>query len=527
LADACEICGFPLSKKIIGNHEYYFFYDAIDLYNLGHHADAEKLIRDKQNTLNDIKITLLLEKIEMGNNLIKRGEECATRAQEQMRLGNLQDAMNEIKAAVAIFSSPRFAEIEKKIQQEQTEKENRERAHSLFEDSKALFANNSLFGAIQTMQEAIKLDSNNSNYKAEYDHQVSLAVSNVAQQVHTMLAQNNFRAAETALNQILPYSTGRQEIKLLNEEIQFGLRKIAKKKRLLFTISVILVAITLIGGMWYLTEINNVKSAWKQVLEDGSIPAMEEFIAKKPDSKYLPDAIQKLTELKSYDSAEWAKANLQASTSSMQEYIASVSSIKGLYVARATKIIDSIDWFAIERSEDPNLFEKYISTHATSQYISMARRKISDQVTVPERDELLAFVNEFYRAFTDKDLESIMLYFEPITPNFGSQKNITKADLRVLFGNDMKTVRSVNIIIDPNSFKAKRVDNNNYYLTYYTDTYLTRIRPSASEEEESTDAEEESTDAEFFTNTQWSIKLNENKKIVFYNYKIISEKQIN
>jgi hypothetical protein len=157
----------------------------------------------------------------------------------------------------------------------------------------------------------------------------------------------------------------------------------------------------------------------------------------------------------------------------------------------------------------------------------MARRKISDQVTVPERDELLAFVNEFYRAFTDKDLESIMLYFEPITPNFGSQKNITKADLRVLFGNDMKTVRSVNIIIDPNSFKAKRVDNNNYYLTYYTDTYLTRIRPSASEEEESTDAEEESTDAEFFTNTQWSIKLNENKKIVFYNYKIISEKQIN
>jgi|GEM_PF-6585542 len=517
--DVCETCGFPLNKKIIGKIEDYFFYDAIELYNLGHYADAEKRIRDKQSSSNDPKIRLLIEKFEMGNNLIKHGEDCATRAEEQLLLGNLQAAMNEINAASAVFSSPRFVEIEAKIKLAQKEKEIRDRSHTLFNDAKSLFEKESLIEALQTLQEVLKLSNNNPEYKAEFERQVGITVSTIAQRIRAMLVMKDYNAAAAMLSQILPFSAENNEIRQLNEEVNLRIDKLKKRKRILFTAVGILAVMLLISSIWFLSESNRIKSQWQQALQDGSIPSIENYISNNPNSKYLPDAVKKLKEIKDYDSTEWVKANKFVSPSSMQAYLNNVTIIKGLHMEKASAIIDSIDWFAIEKSEDSYVLENYISSHPTSQYISQARNKAAAQVIGSERDELLNFLNEFYQKFADKDLHDFILYFEPITPVFGSRKNISKADLLVLLENDIKTIRSIRTTIDPSSFIAKRGENNNYFINFHTDTYTTRILPETSEEE--------STDAEFFTNSEWSIILNERRKVISYSYNILSEKQIN
>jgi len=516
----CKTCGFPLDKKVIGKLEDYYFYDAIELYNLGHHADAENRIREKQKTLQDPKLTLLIEKFELANNLIKRAEDSAERSLDQLRLGNFQSALAEIKSAAGLYVSPRFTEIEQQIQRAQAEKENRDKAHTLAEDSKQLFASGSPYEAIRTMQEALKLSENKADYKAEYDRQIEATVADVSHQVRALITNGDYKGAESTLQLILPFAAAHPVILPIVDELNINLAKQAKKKRTTFAIAAVVISVVVIGTGWYMWQNNQKKNIWQAALTDGSLPALEAFIQNNPDSKYLPDAILKLSELKTFDSSEWVKANLFVTSSSMQTYLTSVRSIKGLYMDRATAIIDSIDWFAIEKSEDAYQYENYINTHPTSIYISFARSKISEQVTGSERDNLMQYISEYYSTFSNSDFESLMLYFEPITPVFGSRKNISKADLRVLLESDRKNIESISTTIDPTSFKVKKDNNNSYYLNYYADTYTTRIVSTES-------IEEEPRSIEFFSNVEWFITLNEDRKITSYKYNIISEKQIN
>lgn len=516
----CKTCGFPLEKKIIGKFEDYYFYDAIELYNLGHHADAENRIREKQKTLQDPKLTLLIEKFDLANNLIKRAEDSAERSLNQLRQGNFHSALAEIKSATDLYVSPRFTEIEQQIQRAQAEKESRDKAHTLAEDSKQLFVSGSPYEAIRTMQEALKLAGNKAEYKAEYDRQVEATVEDVSQQVRVLLTNGDYKGADSTLQLILPFAATHPVISSLVLELNVNLDKQAKKKRTTFGIAAVLISAVVIGAGWYIWQNNQKKNAWETALTDGSLPVIEAFIQNNPDSKYLPDAILKLSELKSFDSSEWLKANQYITSASMQTYLNSVRSIKGLYMDRATAIIDSIDWFAIEKSENAYQYENYISTHPNSQYIPFARGKLSEQVTASERDNLMQYVTSYYSTFSNGDFESLMLYFEPITPVFGSRKNISKADLRVLFESDRKSIESISITIDPSSFKVRKDENNNYFLNFYADTYTTRI--AATEV-----MEEESQPVEFFSNVDWFITLNKDRKITSYKYNIISEKQIN
>ena len=518
--DVCKSCGFPLEKKVIGKFEDYYFHDAIELYNLGQRADAESRIREKLKTLQDSKLNLLIEKFELANNLIQRGEDSAARSLEQMRLGSFQSALAEIKSASGLYSSPRFTEIEQQIQRAQAEKESRDRAHALAEDSKQLFATGSPYEAIRTIQEALKLSGNKAEYKAEYDRQVDGIASEVSQQISALLNKGDYKGADSTLNLILPFAATHPAVAPLVEEVRMKLSEKAQKKRLTFSIVAVVISVAVIGSGWYMWQNNQKKNLWQAALSEGSISTIEAYIQENPDSKYLTEAIKKLAELKAFDSTEWVKANQYVTSVSMQTYLNSVRSIKGLYIDRATAIIDSIDWFAIEKSEDAYQYENYISTHQNSQYIPFARSKISEQVTGSERDNLLQYVTGYYSTLSDSDFESLMLYFEPITPFFGSRKNISKADLRVLLESDRKSIESISTSIDPTSFKAKKDANNNYYLNFYADTYTTRTVATG-------ELEQQSQSVEYFSNVEWFITLNEDRKITSYKYNIISERQIN
>jgi tetratricopeptide (TPR) repeat protein len=509
-----------MGKKILGRIEDYYFYDAIELYNLGQYAEAEKRLKEKQQAHNDTKIGVLLEKMAHANNLRKRGDDCAERAVEQLRLGDVQNALSEIRSAIDIYPSPRFKEIEQQVVKQQAIVESKERGHALYDDAQKMYSSGLFFESINTLQEAIRLSGDNSEYKSAYNKQVEELATKVSAQARYQLESGNYQLALNTINSILPYSPASPEVNQLHSEIIACLNKKSQKKRTVNSVIGITIGIVIVGLIWFFWQRNQEKSVFDAVLAEGTISSIETYLQNNPNSEYFDEASTKLAELKSFDSTEWANANILPSTASMQAYLDKVKGIKGKHIERATTIIDSIDWFAIEKLEDSYLFETYINSHPTSVYLPQARSKLSEQVTGSERDGILEYVSGFFTTLSNNDLESVMLYFEPITPVFGSRQNISKADLRTILETDRKTIESSSTTIDQTSFKIKKDANSNYYITFYADAYVTRVTPSREE-----GVEDVST--EYYSNSEWFITLNENKKITSYRYKIISEKETN
>ena len=156
----------------------------------------------------------------------------------------------------------------------------------------------------------------------------------------------------------------------------------------------------------------------------------------------------------------------------------------------------------------------------------LARGKVALQVSEYDRNELLRYISSYFESYNQKDLDAVMSYYDPITPVFGSKKNITKADLRLLFENDLKNILSSTSTLDATSFKVKKDPDNNFYITFYSDSYITKNSPPADATNMPSE-DEVGAAVSYFTNSEWNLVLNENRKIRLYSYRIISQQEIN
>ena len=517
-SDNCNTCGFPFGKKIIGRFEDYYFYDIIDLFNMGHQKEANEKAIEKQQSITDTKLNLLIEKITMVEGLIKKAEDHSSEAQKRLQSGDLLGADQEIKAAKSIYSSARFNEIDSNIQNSITKVQISTKAKALFDDATLLLQRNANTEALQALKDAKDLCPSNLEYNNAYIKILDTIINTGLVDLDVHISEGRIADADIKLKELVAITSGDNRLHKIGEKIAHLLNTKSKKKKKFMLFIFVLGALLISAIGWVLIKNAGEKKKWETALNEGTLESIELYITENSDGKFYADATKKLAELNSIDSTSWASTQAIISAESLKNYISTVSYFNGRHLVEANAMVDSIDWFLIERTDDINLIQQYISSHPNSRYLNIAQGRISLEVGDSEKQELYQFVRGYFDLYQNKDLESVMMYYSPITPVFGPKKNITKADLRLLFESDINNITSSNYTIDQMSFKAKKDDAGNCLLTFYSDSYITRSTLNDADE---------SSEVTLYTNMQWKIKIDSDKKIVSYNYKIISEKPIN
>jgi tetratricopeptide (TPR) repeat protein len=522
-ADTCSTCGYPLNKKVIGRFEDYYFYDAIELFNAGERLRAKEKISEKQKTENSSKNSLLLEKIESAETIISKAESNANLAEDYLRRKDFSLALDAIQSAIASFPSARYKNIEAQILKELEQSKKSGKALSLFNDAQQLFQNNSYASALSTLRQAMELDPYNQTFKDAYHTLSDQAAKVWCAEAGKLIGNKKFNEASVIINEALIYAGSNQELIELGQKVT---KEINSKKNTRTTIVAIIVFIVLgvsVFGLLQWKKISDEKSLWELALQDGTIPALDDFIKLHPQSQHINEAQEKLAQLKISDSIEWHNALLRPSKSSINEYLSKANIIKGLYVTRAVEMIDSIDWFEIEKLDDAALFQDYVVSHPNSKYLADAQARLSLTVSESEKQDLYNMMVSYFNTYQQKDLETIMQYYNPITSVYGGYNNITKADLRLLFERDLSNVTEANYILDYATFKATKDSKGNYYLIFFSDINIIRSNNS-----DNIDLETESVfETKYFTNSQYTVVIDQMRKINKFTYKIISEQPIN
>lgn len=519
--DICKTCGFPFGKKIIGRLEDYYFYESIELVNDGQIEEAKKILDEKQKIVNDSKIQLLLEKITLLEGIIKKADNFTQNAIVYFQKGDYNSAQTEIQSALNIYKHPRFIEIETLINSAIRKKQTVLNAESKFHQALGALKKKETIRGLNLLIEAINLDPDNEEIRNKYETELHNFNEQGIERIKQLITSKNRSDAEMAILEMLPFASNDINFQNLKTAFETSKRKrksIIKLGAVLFILLIFSVSVAL---FWKITLSNRENEKWQTILDKESIDTYQDYIYKNRGSKYIPEAQKKLQDLLKKDSSLWNIVISNHQRYDIGKYLEVMERSGGVHIDEAKNMIDSIDWIAVARNEDITAFEQYLQKHPNGRYADLARNRISLTPNSTEQATILEFVSNYFAAFERRDLESVLMYYTPITSVFGSRKNITKADLRTLLENDLRSMSSYSIKIDPSSFKIKKLEEGGYNITFNSDTYITRIKP------EVLDGQETNSEVSYFSNIQWFMFLNTDMKITNYRYKIISEQPIN
>lgn len=521
--DSCSTCGFPFGKKIIGKIEDFLFYDSIEMVNAGNIKEAKEKLEKRLGEEKNIKLEMLMQRIDSVTSTIADSESLAEKAMLMLQNQDYNGAANAITKAIAMNPSPRFFEISSNIENVLLKIEKQKAASDKFKQGiTSIESGSSAFG-LTLIKEAVELDPENISYLSEFKSRLEKYMDSTEDNFIKSLDAGDLIQCELIIEEGSSLLSNNIRFSKLSQSLFAAKDNVDKKKKNKKMLVFLLIGIVAIGVSWVLIGKYNDKKNWELTQREGTIKAYQIFLEKFKTSGYIKDAELKLSDLMQLDSTKWSNYQIMPSGQTIHEYIDSLSPYGGLHIVEAESIADSIDWVAISNSGITSVYEKYLMEHPNSRFNSLARQKIALDVSPDERNSLIQFMNEYFTYYASKDLETVMNYYGPIIPVFGPKRNITKADLRLLLENDLKTVIESKFTIDTTSFVVIRLENGNQSIEFYSDTYTTKIEKKS----EDNMSEGEESQITYFTNMQWNITLDLSRKIINYSYKIISEQPIN
>jgi tetratricopeptide (TPR) repeat protein len=521
--DACSTCGFPFGKKVIGKIEDFLFYDCIELINIGNVKEAKEKIEKRLSEEKNIKLEMLMQRIDSILSTISDSEILAEKAMLMFQNQDYYNAANAITKAIAMNPSPRYFDISTKIENVLLKLEKEKIASDKFKQGVASFETGYFTKGLSLIKEAITIDSENLTYVSEFKNRIEKYMDSIEQGFRESFENGDLNKCEFIIEEGSVLLADNIRFSKISQILHEEKNNIDKKKKNKKMIVFLFLGVVLIVFAWFLIGKYNDKKNWENVQREGTIKAYQRFLENFSKSNYVKDAEEKLSELMILDSTQWKKFMIMPSGHTIHEYIDSLSPYGGLHLEEAEFIADSIDWVAIRNSGVTAVYEKYLLDHPNSRFNSLVRQKISLDVSPDERISLIQFMNDYFAFYAAKDLETVMNYYGPIIPVFGPKKNITKADLRLLLENDLKTVLESKFTIDTSSFVVTRMENGNLNIVFYSDAYTTRVDKSSIDQSNESEIQQTT----YFTNMQWMITIDSNRKIINYTYKIISEQPIN
>ena len=420
--------------------EDYYLFDIIELVNSGQIENARKKLEEKRGTVNDHRLDILKDKIDMLNDLMARAEEHASSSLRSFQQSDLEAADRDIKAARAICDLPRFKDLENRIQTARQNQQAKMEAKDNWGEGMRLIKIGQVKQGLVYLKAAMQSDPENQEYASTFKKELDAHTESSIASVNNCISQGNLSAANEEINSLLSVNPTDLRVQNLNLEVAALMSRKRKKKSTVTWIIAGIILVAIGGGIFMLVSVSNAKKKWKIALDKGSITSIQDYITNNPNSSYIAEAETKLAELVRLDSTEWEQVIQGGQRSDAVSYLDRMTSIEGRHLTEAKDIIDSIDWKQIEKSENSQDFSDYLSKHPSGKYAELARGKVALQVSEYDRNELLRYISSYFESYNQKDLDAVMSYYDPITPVFGSKKNITKADLRLLFENDLKNI---------------------------------------------------------------------------------------
>jgi len=271
--ETCTTCGYPLNKKVIGRFEEYYFYDAIELFNAGEHQRAKEKITEKQKTDFSNKNALLLDKMQSADSIVSKAESNASLARDYLNRNEFKLAADAVQAAIALFPSARFKELEIQILKALELFQKKEKAQSLSDDAHLLFKNGSHSNALVTLRQAIELDPSNTSYSEAYKKLSDEAVQLWVKESEQLFANKNYDDASAVINQAMQYDATNTDLLQLRQKISTEMNKKKNVRFAVFSvIGVVVLGLAIFGFMAW-KKSSDERTGWEYVLNQVAEPA--------------------------------------------------------------------------------------------------------------------------------------------------------------------------------------------------------------------------------------------------------------
>ena len=247
------------------------------------------------------------------------------------------------------------------------------------------------------------------------------------------------------------------------------------KKHKKYIVWIILFLLLLSGGgaiFYYFQKQNALKEEYSTyVLLEGCtrIDAYEDFIQRYPNSQYIADVEQRLSNIK-LEQTEWNRIVSRGSKLDFMNFVSNHPTSP--YVNSCQNKIDSLDWIQAERMNTEEAYYTYLSEHANGIYAQEASYKLEKAkkliVSPGEITFIKGICNNFFTSLSTKDEEGIKNVVSSALTNFMNKAQATPMDV-VNYMNSLyadKSTQSVRFTINDDFLVKKEVVSDTTDVAY-------------------------------------------------------------
>lgn len=323
----------------------------------------------------------------------------------------------------------------------------------------------------------------------------------------------------------LPHDQSQQVMDLIQELEQILNAKSSTKKWITRVVVTTISAATL-WAVLYLYQYNNEHQRWKLARNSDNLKSYQEFLSTFPNGNYSTLARSRMKEISEQDDQLWIQAITYPNRSTLQKYIESMESMGGMHLEEAFYMLDSVEFNIAARIGSQEALQSYIQTHPEGNFIQTAQQMLKTLVTPDEKLELIAYMKSFYELFQSGAYSELLQYFNPVTPIFVNQSNISKAELLTLFESSKNPdVIREEIQFDDSSVVVTKNSEGIISMSFILDSKR-EIKGAFTGEKGFLGTKKRGPGTEQYANQEIQLQLDSHKKITHYKVKLLSSRKV-
>ena len=399
-------------------------------------------------------------------------------------------------------------------------------AQLLHNKAKAALALGEIYEANIQIRKALELDANDANIALAKEIKYEMGKKALAK-AQQYFDKQRFEDARDEAQKALQA----MEVSAEAEAIIEAIDKQAKKKqrggkRMAWFITLALLGS--IGAAWvYYNQFSAEQSAWSQAQNTSSFSAYESFLQKYPQGKFASDAREALKALNEKDESLWQSAIHPPEKSNLERYLTAMETIGGSHTEDAKWLIDSLDFDAAVKEQNPIALEIYVKNHPNATYVASARKLMVTLVTTDDLQEILGRFTQFYDYYAQGEHEKLADFFNEITPRFMDKKMVDQETLLNSFRESQQDVESEEITIDTAQFNVTK-DTSGVFTCKFTLTSQRKVKKQVEvnvKRGRRTVKKTETQWIQYFAKQSVEAKLDAELKIIDYKVRLLGSRK--
>ena len=399
-------------------------------------------------------------------------------------------------------------------------------AQMLHNKAKAALALGEIYEANIQIRKALELDANDANIALAKEIKYEMGKKALAK-AQQYFDKQRFEDARDEAQKALQAMEVSAEAEAIIEAIDKQARKKQRGgKRMAWFITLALLGS--IGAAWaYYNQFSAEQSAWLQAQNTASFSAYESFLQKYPQGKFASDAREALKALNEKDESLWQSAIHPPEKSNLERYLTAMETIGGSHTEDAKWLIDSLDFDAAVKEQNPIALEIYVKNHPNGTYVASARKLMVTLVTTDDLQQILGRFTQFYNYYAQGEHEKLADFFNEITPRFMDKKMVDQETLLNSFRESQQDVESEEITIDTAQFNVTK-DTSGIFTCKFTLTSQRKVKKQVEvnvKRGRRTVKKTETQWIQYFAKQSVEAKLDAELKIIDYKVRLLGSRK--